>query len=134
MLSRLQLDGHIIGIGNATAGKTGVYERFEGEPATWILEGELRAQPKVSLIPQGFQPRIRVDQDFESAYSSYFLYEAGTPLAQLIATAPQTERPETSPNEPITNASDPELSPEDPVLKKAIEVVAALQILTQLPK
>lgn len=131
MLAQLQEEKHILAVGSATAGRTGYYSEATELNQTWILSGEIRPNPELSLIPNGFKPRILIPEDAKSAYRAYYLYEAGTPIEQLVA--------KTEPK-PVRNGEGEEPSEEDQnatkdfILQKAIDVVAALQILDQVPK
>lgn len=115
-LAALQAQGHIMAVGEATAGCTGFFE--QSGPA-WILSGELFVGGE-SLVGTGFQPRIEVPGSAEANYNSYHLYEAGTELTQLI-------RPE----QPIADDTEKAEAPKelDPILQRGLEIISALQIL-----
>jgi hypothetical protein len=126
ILQILQKNGCIIGVGEATAGRTGFYKTEDEQ--TWIIEGELRPSPHESLINQGFIPRIQMQATPESNYVSYHIYEAGTPISRLLRG-----------NKPIMPESDepsesaPDKFEPDAVLQRGVDIVAALQVLQQLP-
>jgi hypothetical protein len=117
-------------VGEATAGSTGSFRPHPEVDGVWILCGEIRPSPDLSLIPGGVMPRITVAMSAKDNYRAYFLYEAGTSISSLI----QKENLESK----KTSADHPEEHPpaalQDLVLQKGIDIVAALQILEQLPE
>ena len=126
VLAGLQTEGSIIAVGENTAGRTGFYDHIR--PQTWVLCGELRPAPQISLIPGGFAPRIHVKLSPETDYRSYHLYEAGTQLEQLIR-----QETRTLPVSKDNGESSAVSVQTDQVLQRGIEIVAALQVLQELP-
>lgn len=129
ILHILQKNGCIIGVGEATAGRTGFYKTEDQQ--AWIIEGELRPSPDVSLINRGFAPRIRMEATPESNYISYHIYEAGTPIARLLRSnkplIPQAD-------EKAESETDAKKFEPDAVLQRGVDIIAALQVLQQLPE
>ncbi|MGJ8640243.1 MAG: hypothetical protein ACSHYA_12710 [Opitutaceae bacterium] len=130
VLHNLQSLDCVIAVGEATAGRTGSY-RAEGDN-TWIIEGEVRPTPELSLLTTGFVPRIEIEATPTSNYLSYHLYEAGTPINRLLRRARQQSLPASATEGTETESAEP--SEPDAVLQRAIDIVAALQILQQLPE
>ncbi len=120
-LDQLQQKGAIIAIGEATAGRTGFYRK--SEPGAWTLNGEIQSDGDTSLIGTGFQPHIQMETSAAENYLAYHLYEAGTDINRLLRqdthTADHSEE-----TDPIQKIEEP-----DRVLQRAVDIVAALQIL-----
>ncbi|MGC6424799.1 MAG: hypothetical protein ACON4O_07420 [Lentimonas sp.] len=129
MLHSLQSNQSVIAVGEATAGRTGSYKKTNNE--IWMIKGEVRPDADTSLLATGFIPRIAIDATPETNYLSYNLYEAGTPISHLL-------RGERITNEAVSENEDraadgAETFEPDAVLQRAVDIVAALQILQQLP-
>ena len=123
ILHNLQHAGAIILVGEATTGHTGYYKKIGN--TTWVLEGELRPTPSDSLVGVGVTPRIKVATSAEQSYINYHLYEAGTPIQQLLNPAKQHTPDSSQP----ASGSAPRNT--DVVLQRGTDIVAALQILQQ---
>ena len=130
ILDALQSDNCIVAVGEATAGRTGFYTKHESDDV-WIIQGELRPSTDKTLIENGFVPRIKMDATPETNYLSYNLYETGRSITRLLRknanALPTTETGNSGPN-------DDEPFEPDAVLQRGVDIVAALQILQQLPK
>jgi sulfur carrier protein ThiS len=125
VLAKLQQHGAIIGVGEATAGRTGFYEKSDHH--TWILHGEIRPDEATSLVGTGFQPRIQLEINSEENYLSYHLYEAGTTIEQLLS------QKNTMPNNEAMEVEGVLIKP-DRILQRGVDIIAALQILQQQPE
>lgn len=125
ILHSLQTNGSIIAVGEATSGRTGYYKQTM--PDTWIIEGELRPDPNTSLIASGFIPRIEINSSPEKNYMSYHLYEAGTKITRLLKDDSEGLVKDDE------DAEAEESFEPDAVLQRGVDIVAALQILQQLP-
>src|SRR5690606_24006864 len=122
-------EGSVIVVGENTAGRTGFYEEIQS--GDWKIHGELRPGPNHSLVPAGIKPRISVALSPEAQDRGYFLYEAGTKIEPLVrqperATAAVEDAPDES--EKVEESAGT-----DPILQRGLEIVAALQVLQQLP-
>jgi C-terminal processing protease CtpA/Prc len=120
LLSIMQQQGTIIAVGERTAGKTGFYHNIN--PQTWMIQGELRPQSDVSLVATGFTPRIQIKVTAEENYSSYHLYEAGTPITRLL----RQERNLTNTEYAATEDASIE---RDRILQRGVDIATALQVL-----
>ncbi|MGJ8652935.1 MAG: hypothetical protein ACSHX8_06640 [Opitutaceae bacterium] len=129
ILHILQKNGSIIGVGEATAGRTGFYKKAKDQ--IWVIEGELRPTQNTSLINTGFVPRIEIDATPESNYMSYHIYEAGTPISRVLR---KENLLATDDTEDSTEDADAEKFEPDHVLQRGVDIVAALQVLQQLPE
>lgn len=126
ILYSLQSNGSIIVVGEATAGRTGYYKQTETQ--AWMIEGELRPTAETSLIATGVIPRIEIEGSPEKNYMSYHLYEAGTNILRLLKD--DTVKATMGAEEHELGEQDFE---PDAVLQRGVDIVAALQILQQLP-
>ncbi len=122
VLERLQRAGAIIAVGEATAGRTGFYEKTNYE--AWTLHGEIRPDAETSLVGTGFLPRIHLTTSAEENYLSYHRYEAGTSIVRLLRQERHTAA-DADHNEPF----DIEKITPDPVLQRGVDIVTALQVL-----
>jgi hypothetical protein len=126
ILHSLQANGSIIAVGEATAGRTGYYKQTDNATA-WMIEGELRPSSDTSLIASGFIPRIEIEGSPQKNYMSYHLYEAGTNIQRLLKDDTKEIDEHTEDTDKDTNFEP------DAVLQRGVDIVAALQILQQLP-
>lgn len=129
ILQILQSNGCIIGVGEATAGRTGFYTNLNDQ--AWVIEGELRPTPKMSLIKTGFVPRIEIEATPESNYLSYNIYEAGTPITRVLRNGNLLTSKDKKDDKVDSEAEKFE---PDAVLQRGVDIVAALQVLQQLPE
>lgn len=130
ILHSLQSNHCIIAVGEATAGRTGYYRA--SEHGTWVISGEVRPTTETSILATGFVPRIEIDATPHSNYISYHLYEAGTSLTRLLRDdTKQLEHSATDKNKLDKSA---ETFEPDVVLQRGVDIVAALQVLQQLPE
>ncbi|MEN8662615.1 MAG: hypothetical protein ACN4GF_03715 [Lentimonas sp.] len=131
ILHSLQSQGCILAVGEATSGRTGYYQA--SDHGAWIIEGEVRPTPELSILETGFVPRIEIDATPESNYISYYLYEAGTSITRLLRDdTKQSVTPKD--DEAKTNKETAETFEPDAVLQRGVDIVAALQVLQQLPE
>lgn len=121
LLYNMQQQGAIIAVGEPTAGQTAFYQKIN--PRTWMIEGELRPQADVSLVGTGFTPRIQIKVTAEENYSSYHLYEAGTPINRLLRQESRRTHTEDQPTEETTIEHDR-------ILQRGVDIAAALQVIS----
>jgi hypothetical protein len=126
VLHALQERGRIIGVGEATAGRTGFYRRHAGDPPVWIQCGEIRPPDGASLVGRGFVPRISVETTAEENYAGYFAYESGMALDWLLRHSDALSSGEDGEGEEEPGGADP-------VLQRGVDIIAALQVLGRLP-
>lgn len=131
ILHSLQSNDCIIAVGEATAGRTGYYTKSDHN--AWIIEGEVRPTPDISILETGFVPRIEIDATPESNYISYHLYEAGTSITRLLRNDAQ-QALQNKKNDETNSKESIETSEPDAVLQRGVDIVAALQILQELPE
>jgi len=131
ILHALQANGCIIAVGEATAGRTGYYK--QSDTGAWIIAGEIRPSADVSILASGFVPRIEIEATPESNYLSYHLFEAGTPIARLLRNDAQKQAPTPKDDDDSDEKEDEDFEP-DAVLQRGVDIVAALQVLEQLPE
>ncbi|ADE53412.1 hypothetical protein [Coraliomargarita akajimensis] len=113
----LQASGQIVCVGDSTGGQTGSYTQHRNY---WLLAAEVRQRASNSLIGVGVRPRIQVQTEPEEDYISYHLYETGSDLQRLIGVRLSSEN---------DNDEDPQAAALDQILVKAVDILAALQIL-----
>jgi hypothetical protein len=136
-LSAFQAKGSVLAVGTPTAGQPGTYAPAEGAPAYYVMTGEL--QPATgSLAGAGLQPRFAVTVTAEQNYRAYMEFERDPDPTLLLRGepgAPAASGPTSSDNGNLTVTPPSSVSTVggeaavDPVLQRAVDVVAALQTL-----
>jgi hypothetical protein len=124
VLDGLQRRNRVLLIGAPTAGRTGAFAPFEGNGLEVLrLVGEIRAAGGSSLIPDGVEPAIAVRADAEDELSAYLSHENGTALDELYSATLFGGDADEGGNG----------QPRDATLQRALQVVAALEVLQGLP-
>jgi hypothetical protein len=119
-LAAFQAADSVLAIGSPTAGQPGIYRPVQSSPTYYILVGEL--QPSTgSLVGPGLQPRFAVDVTPEQNYRAYVELERGADLPSLLTPAHAAS---------VTPSTD---DTTDLVLQRAVDIVAALQLLGRVP-
>jgi hypothetical protein len=130
----------VLAVGTPTAGQPGVYQQAEDAPEYYILTGFLQPESG-SIVGAGLKPRFPVDVTPEEDYRAWDTLEKDPDeFASLL----QHDRSPTAPTPAPSAASaanatvaTPAAAPEDnlidPVLQRAVDVVAALQLLGRMP-
>ncbi len=137
-LEAFQEKESVLAVGAPTAGQPGKYDKYDGQPGYFIITGELRPESG-SLTGVGLKPRFLVDVTPQQNDVAYFTVERGTvdvstmlrrerttTTAAPAATGNTTTAPATQSVTVTTEASDL-------VLQRAVDVVAALQVLGRVP-
>jgi hypothetical protein len=151
-LEAFQEKESVLAVGTLTAGQPGTYHTTPGHTDYYLLDGELQPDSG-SIAGTGLKPRFEVEVTPEQNKLAYDRVESGTDVlamlrrdrvttaANAIAPAPApangTATPSTipaaTPAAPITPAVAPAEEVGDPVLQRAVDVVAALQVLGRVP-
>jgi hypothetical protein len=136
-LEAFQEKDNLLLVGTTTAGQPAHYQPMDGHPGYFIIDGELL--PGIhSLVGTGVMPRFPVDVTPQQSYTAYNFLENRNDIATLLRHDAPVATPATSkPATPVAPAPIPQSVPtgeiSDPVLQRAVDVVAALQILGRLP-
>lgn len=136
-LAAFQEKDGVLLVGTPTAGQPAHYKAMEGHPGYYIIDGEL-LPASGSLVGLGVKPRFQVDVTPEQSYDAYYFVERGGDIKTLLqhdattTTASAPAKPATAASAPIPQ-SVPVEEISDPVLQRAVDVVAALQVLNRLP-
>jgi len=124
-------------VGEPTAGQPAIFRTYDGHPDYFIIQGELRPESG-SIVGTGLQPRFSVETTLEQNYLAYSRVERGTvDVANMLrhehtavaATASGTSAGILAQQQSAAAA----MEAGDPVLQRAVDVVAALQVLGRLP-
>ncbi len=128
-------------VGTATAGQPGKYDPVEGHADFWILKGEL--QPESGPITgTGVKPRFAVDVKPEQDYLAWSKVESGADIAtmlrqdRVLRAGGITPAPSPAPGTiapPATAPATPVEETADLTLQRALDVVAAMQVLHPSP-
>jgi hypothetical protein len=144
-LAAFQETESVLAVGTATAGQPGTYHPAPDHPDYYVIDGELLPESG-SVLGTGLQPRFIVEVTPEQNKLAYDRVESGatdvpamlrrdrvTTAAAAIAPAPAagTAPPGAAPAASIVPATIEEVG--DPVLQRAVDVVAALQVLGRVP-
>jgi len=123
-------------VGTTTAGQPAHYKPIVAHPGYYIIDGEL-LPVSGSLVGNGVKPHFPVDVTPQQSYTEYHFLENRDDIATLLRRDPA---PAAAPAKPATTAapapipqSVPVAEISDPVLQRAVDVVAALQVLGRLP-
>jgi len=157
-LAAFQEKESVLAVGTPTSGQPGEYQLVEGVKGYFVMTGEWRTAAG-SVAGAGLKPRFAVDVTPEQNYRAYFNFEHGEDIANLLrpdhAVAPAkppatpaaatgnattsgnlthsgnttTNPPAAAPVTPAAPADDTT----DAVLQRAVDVVAALQVLNRTP-
>lgn len=144
----------VLAVGTTTEGQPATYREFKGQPGYSIIDGELRPESG-SLVGLGLKPRFLVEVTPQESDVAYFIVEHGTVdivnmLRQERTVAAATVTPAATggapanngntngPTSPLSTPAIPQTTTviaeaRDPVLQRAVDVVAALQVLGRLP-
>jgi hypothetical protein len=130
-LAVFQTGQDLLTVGSPTAGQPSLYHPTSSTPPLYIITGELQPASG-SIIGAGLAPRFPVEVTPEQNYRAYAELERGLDLTALL----RSNRP-VAPS-PATNTPGPPPTPKeddatDPVLQRAVDVVAALQLLGRVP-
>ncbi len=132
VLQALQEDGSVIGVGEATAGRTAFHRRHDAGQPVWVQCGEVRPPDGTSLVGRGFIPLVEVRTRAEESYRGYFAYETGIDIRFLIRHGEAL--PETGAEGKTDDETDDDAVAEpDPVLQRGVDIIAALQVLGRMP-
>lgn len=130
----------VLAVGQPTAGQPGKYEKYDSQPGYYIITGELRPESG-SLTGVGVKPRFLVEVTPQQNDVAYFTVERGTVdisnmlrherTATTAAPAAATGNATSAP--PATQSVTVTTEATDLVLQRAVDVVAALQVLGRVP-
>jgi len=127
-LADLQAENKITTIGTATAGNTGIYEKFWDTPTYYKLVAQKLPQNGQSILQTGLIPNISIDVRTDDDYQSYYAINKGYKVTDMIRFSygdDQQAAPEQhTSGEALLN---------DKILQRAVDVIVALQILGDLP-
>ncbi len=137
----------VLAVGTPTMGQPAIYMDYPGQPGYTIIDGELRPESG-SLVGIGLKPRFTVEVTPQQSDVAYFSVEHGTvDIVNML----RQERAVVTPAPPVASGSAgnglgaPQGAPATPqtttvtteardaVLQRAVDVVAALQVLGRLP-
>jgi len=144
-LAAFQEKESVLAVGTPTAGQPGSYHPAPGHPDYFLLDGELQPESG-SVAGVGLQPRFVVEVTPEQNKLAYDRVESGTDVSAMLrrdrvmaaaaaivpSPASGTAPPATTPT-PSTSPATPAVEAGDLVLQRAVDVVAALQILGRVP-
>lgn len=141
----------VLAVGTPTAGQPATYTGYTDQPGYFIINGELRPESG-SLVGTGLIPRFLVDVTPQQNDVAYFSVEHGTVdilnmlRQERTVTTTTVAAPTTSGNTTPVSTPSSQTAPvstqqsttivteaRDPVLQRAVDVVAALQVLGRLP-
>jgi hypothetical protein len=136
----------VLAVGTTTAGQPATYTDYPGQPGYFVIDGELRPESG-SIVGIGVKPHFVVDVSPQQNDVAYFSVERGTMdivnmlrQERTVTAAPAanaaTGAGNTNNQTPPSNAPTPTtvvIEARDPVLQRAVDVVAALQVLGRLP-
>lgn len=135
-LEAFQEKDSVLLVGTPTAGQPAHYKPIPANPGYFIIDGEL-LPVSGSLVGSGVKPRFPVDVTPEQSYDTYFFVERGGVITTLLRhdtnTTPAPAKPATTATPAPIPQSVPVEEIADPVLQRAVDVVAALQVLGRLP-
>ncbi|MEX2380983.1 MAG: hypothetical protein WD490_01235 [Opitutales bacterium] len=140
VLSALKENGHIISVGAPTAGKTGSFQQVSENPSLYVMNGEIRSDPAVSLVETGFVPAVLSRTAPEEDRAGYQALENGVSIERLVQ--PQLNRArfdeaqqvrEFNNEDPVQEADEATGIPPDPTLQRVYHIVKALQSLGNIP-
>jgi hypothetical protein len=136
-LAAFQEKDSILLVGTPTAGQSADYKPLPDHPGYFIIDGELQPASG-SLVGKGVAPRFLVNVTPQQSYDAYFFVERGGDIKTLLRH--DTNTPSPAPAKPASTVAPtplPQSVPveeiSDPVLQRAVDVVAALQVLGRLP-
>jgi len=133
-LAAFQEKESVLLVGTTTAGQPAHYKTSVNHPGFYIIDGEL-LPVSGSLVGSGVKPRFQVDVTPQESYTAYHFLENREDITTLLrhdAPAPAPAKPAATTPAPIPQ-SVPNQEISDPVLQRAVDVVAALQVLGRLP-
>lgn len=140
LLEQLRRDADIISIGTQSAGRTASFRPIPDFPDWQILSGELRPDPEVSLVDNGFVPRVNVEVEPEYDRVAYRRLTEENEINDVIQTELTRDREARQRQgqlpSPVLNNDETESGqppPPDLVLQRAVNIVKALQALGQIP-
>ncbi len=124
----------VMSVGTPTAGQPGLYRQYIGFPDYYIIEGELQPESG-SIVGTGLKPRFLVDVTPEQNYLAYQRVERGLVdvTSMLRYDRPGAAAPTASGAATAAPAATTTVEAADPVLQRAVDVVAALQVLGRVP-
>jgi hypothetical protein len=142
-LAAFQEKESVLAVGRPTAGQPGVYQPAPGHQDYYIISGELQPESG-SVAGTGLLPRFEVDVTPEQNKLAYDRVESGTDVSAMLrrdhvtaaaAANAQTPAPANGTAAPGTTPASPAAASDagDPVLQRAVDVVAALQVLGRVP-
>jgi hypothetical protein len=140
-LAAFQQKESVLLVGTPTAGQSAHYKPMPDHPGYYIIDGDLLLGPvssSISLVGKGVQPRFLVDVTPEQSYTAYHFLDNRDDIATLLRHDATTPAPAPAKiATPALSAPIPQSVPtqeiSDPVLQRAVDVVAALQVLGRLP-
>lgn len=145
LLAQLHDTGEIISVGAASPGATAVFKPFPGLDSYFLIHGEIRPADGRSLVESGFVPRVLTTAGAAEDRLGYESLREGVSLDDLIETRiskprfdearllrerSETPRPENADGEP--DAEEEIEVPPDPILRRALNIVKALQALGEI--
>jgi hypothetical protein len=146
-LAAFQSKQSVLAVGTTTAGQPGSYFPATGHTDFFILSGEMVPDAIGSIAGSGLKPQFSVDITPEQDYLAYQKAESNRDVSALLrhdrilaaapASAPAVASSSTPPaaTAPVASATPAPASEEvgDLVLQRAVDVVAALQVLGRAP-
>ncbi len=135
-LAAFQAKESLLAVGTPTAGQPGVYKTAEAASPYYVLAGELQPGAR-SIAGTGLQPRFPVDVMPEQNFRAYMDVEHGTEPATLLRHDTLTTQAQIAAPASATGTGAAPVLPKDdsgdPVLQRAVDIVAALQLLGRMP-
>jgi hypothetical protein len=137
-LAAFQAKESLLAVGTPTAGQPGVYKAADATSPYYVLAGELQPGAR-SIAGTGLQPRFPVEVMPEQNFRAYTDVEHGTEPATLLRRDTLTTQAQIAPPgnaAPTANVANSQSAKEesgDPVLQRAVDIVAALQLLGRMP-
>ncbi len=123
-LDAMQREGWCMTVGTPTAGMTGNYKQLPDAVHFWLIDAEWRARSGTSLLGTGLQPEVGVEVSPDDDYLAYQRALRG------IAVEHTLQHPSPADRDHVENSGG---HTPDPILQRAYEIIAALQILGKLP-
>ncbi len=123
----------MLAVGTTTAGQPGIYDKYLGFPDYYIIKGELQPESG-SLVGIGLKPRFLVEVTPEQNYLAYTSVERGTvDIASMLRHDRTTAVATPAGTGAAATTTTTTVEAADPVLQRAVDVVAALQVLGRVP-
>lgn len=140
VLAQLKINDEIISVGAPTPGKTSVFRSFPELEPYYLISGEIRPTDGESLVETGFVPRVDTDVSETDDRLGYESLREGVSLDDLVQTRvakPRFDesrllREHSAPpsrEETLDDDDDDANLPEDLILRRALNIVKALEAL-----